>query len=273
MMKKLFCFTMAMFLMAGVSFAGTVNLPQTGQKKCYDTSGNEITCTSTVQDGEIQAGVTWPTPRFTANTDTTIKDNLTGLIWAPNGNIMPTRDPGWDTDYTANDGRVKWQHALDYVAKLNSENYLNHTDWRLPTVNELESLVNANEANTATWLNTQGFTNVQANAYWSSTTYPEYPISAWYVDMDNGYVHDNGKSGYIYVWPVRAENELNASAQVWETGQTKCYDASGTEISCTGTGQDRETRPGIAWPSPRFTDHGNGTVTDNLTGLMWTKRC
>ena len=25
------------------------------------------------------------------------------------------------------------------------------------------------------------------------------------------------------------------------------------------------------WPNPRFTDNGNGTVTDNLTGLIWTK--
>jgi len=27
----------------------------------------------------------------------------------------------------------------------------------------------------------------------------------------------------------------------------------------------------VAWPNPRFTDHTNGTVTDNLTGLMWLK--
>lgn len=28
---------------------------------------------------------------------------------------------------------------------------------------------------------------------------------------------------------------------------------------------------GVPWPEFRFTDHGNGTVTDNLTGLIWTK--
>ena len=28
---------------------------------------------------------------------------------------------------------------------------------------------------------------------------------------------------------------------------------------------------GVAWPNPRFTDNGNGTVTDNLTGLIWLK--
>ena len=28
-------------------------------------------------------------------------------------------------------------------------------------------------------------------------------------------------------------------------------------------------RKGVAWPNPRFTNNGNGTVTDNLTGLIW----
>ena len=28
---------------------------------------------------------------------------------------------------------------------------------------------------------------------------------------------------------------------------------------------------GVAWPNPRFTDNGNGTVTDNMTGLIWLK--
>jgi hypothetical protein len=28
---------------------------------------------------------------------------------------------------------------------------------------------------------------------------------------------------------------------------------------------------GVAWPNPRFTDNSDGTVTDNLTGLIWLK--
>ena len=35
--------------------------------------------------------------------------------------------------------------------------------------------------------------------------------------------------------------------------------------------EDGATRLGVAWPNPRFTDHGNGTVTDNLTHLVWLK--
>ncbi len=56
-----------------------------------------------------------------------------------------------------------------------------------------------------------------------------------------------------------------------KTGQTKCYHASGAEIACAGTGQDGELQEGLAWPNPRFTDNEDGTVTDNLTGLVWLK--
>jgi hypothetical protein len=59
-----------------------------------------------------------------------------------------------------------------------------------------------------------------------------------------------------------------------KTGQTKCYADNGTEIDCTrpeAAGQDGDLQLGEPWPDPRFTDNGDGTVTDNLTGLIWTK--
>jgi hypothetical protein len=58
---------------------------------------------------------------------------------------------------------------------------------------------------------------------------------------------------------------------VRKTGQTGCWDSSGAVIACAGTGQDGELQKGAALPSPRFTDNGDGTVTDNLTGLIWLK--
>jgi hypothetical protein len=52
-----------------------------------------------------------------------------------------------------------------------------------------------------------------------------------------------------------------------DTGQTLCYNASGTVIDCAHTGQD-----GAYNINPMsYTDNGNGTVTDNNTGLMWQK--
>lgn len=55
------------------------------------------------------------------------------------------------------------------------------------------------------------------------------------------------------------------------TGQTTCWDASGSPIACAGTGQDGDKQVGVALPSSRFNDNGNGTITDKLTGLVWLK--
>jgi hypothetical protein len=52
-----------------------------------------------------------------------------------------------------------------------------------------------------------------------------------------------------------------AGIPVTKTGQTISY----------VTGDDGDLEKGADLPDPRFTDNGNGTVTDNLTGLMWTK--
>jgi hypothetical protein len=60
-------------------------------------------------------------------------------------------------------------------------------------------------------------------------------------------------------------------APVGRTGQTLCYDEPGTEIACAGTGQDGDWQMVVPWPDPRFTDNIDGTVTDNLTGLVWLK--
>ena len=60
-------------------------------------------------------------------------------------------------------------------------------------------------------------------------------------------------------------------ALVPKTGQKHCYSDDGDVIPCAGTGQDGELQKGLAWPLPRFTDNANGTVTDNLTRLIWLK--
>lgn len=60
--------------------------------------------------------------------------------------------------------------------------------------------------------------------------------------------------------------------RVPKTGQTRCYDEAGYIISCEGTGQDGEYQKGVEWPIPRFTDNLDGTLTDNLTGLIWLKK-
>jgi hypothetical protein len=167
-------------------------------------------------------------------------------MWPENGNLA--NDP------------MTWYSAIDYA---NNHTLCGYSDWRLPNVNELESLVNADVSNTATWLNGQGFTNVQAfGYYWSSTTSAVSTGTAWVVVIGLGDVFYVYKGEGSYVWPVRTgQFGLFDYSEIWKTGQTVSY----------RTRDDGDLEMGVAWPSSRFIDNGNGTVTDNLTRLIWFK--
>jgi len=65
-------------------------------------------------------------------------------------------------------------------------------------------------------------------------------------------------------------DKISSGAAVGKTGQTACWNATGAPISCALTGQDGALQKGVS-VSPRFTDNANGTVKDNLTGLIWLK--
>lgn len=258
--------------------AATAPLPRTGQAYCYDTSGANIPCNGTGQDGEYMMGVAWPNPRFVVNTEPTVTDNLTGLVWSKDANMMATRDPWYDTDCIELDGRVPWHRALGYIGQLNSLNWLGHNDWRLPNKNELDSLINIHQTKPSTWLNSQGFTNVQELMYWSSSNSAFNAYSAWAVSISDGFVYEDAKQFYCnYVWPVRSDQpESFASVTLPQTGQTTCYDSNAAIINCDGTRQDGDSQAGALIPSPRFTDNTidiptNKTVTDNLTGLVWSR--
>ncbi len=251
-----------------------IDLPKTGQTFCYNDVGGVIPCPASGQDGEYQRGVQWPSPRFKDNRNGTITDRLTGLMWVKDGKLMVSRDPSFDTDSTANDGMVTWQHALDYVAKLNNEKYLGYSDWRLPNVNELQSLVDYGQSlPPGDWLNNQGFINiVSAGSYWSSSTVTRSTNNAWFMNI--GYfslAYFGGKTSNSYLLPVRSGYGSAGAVNVLATGQTVCYNEGGSVIPCSGTGQDGEYRMGVKISGTRFTDNGDGTITDRLTGLMWEK--
>jgi hypothetical protein len=102
-------------------------------------------------------------------------DQVTGLQWSKDGNLIQIRNPEFDTDYTEGDGAVIWQHALDYVTKLNNENYLGYNDWRLPNRNELQSIVDYSRIynpafNKVFTIDVRYFPNTERYYYWSSTT-------------------------------------------------------------------------------------------------------
>jgi len=159
-------------------------LPKSGQTTTYHTGDDAWWATNSV-------GVAWPNPRFTVGTGTSsncVTDKLTGLMWLKN------------PDATARD----WATAITYCEGLDGDNGRgNHSDWRLPNWCELASLVNLGQTDQGTWLNTQGFTGVQSDFYWSSTTLVANPNFAWFVYFLSGGVNYAGKTAAYCVWPVR----------------------------------------------------------------------
>lgn len=236
-------------------------VPQTGQQGCWDASGLPISCAGSGQDGETQAGIAWPDPRFIDMGNGTIVDMLTGLSWL--------KDAGCFSGQT-------WENALLEIGALNSgsracSGYTAGTfsDWRLPNVREYASLWHYGESGPAL-PDDHLFVNGPFGDYWSSTTSFKFTTRAWTGGSGTGEVfdEDENKTEVRAVWAVRGP-VASGPAPVAKTGQQDCWDAGGSSINCFGTGQDGEILAGVAWPNPRFSDLSNGTVADNLTGLVW----
>ena len=167
---------------------GMVALPATGQTASYAVG----------DDGHLRVGVALPASRYTANADATVTDNLTGLAWSKDANLITTRNATFDADGTK-DGAVTWQHALDYIDKLNAESYLGFNDWRLPNRNEQLSLIDRSAATPALTAGVP-FTKVQSAEYWTSSSLTG---NAWKVNLDDGLTSAEAASAQHFVWPVR----------------------------------------------------------------------
>ena len=67
------------------------------------------------------------------------------------------------------------------------------------------------------------------------------------------------------------DGTLSAGGGLPKTGQTTCWDATGASVACAGTGQDGDYQAGLPTTGARYVDNGDGTISDNATGLMWKK--
>jgi hypothetical protein len=155
-------------------------------------------------DGDLEEGVNWPTPRFTDNFDGTVKDNMTGLIWMKHANCF---GPGtWDQALSDCNG------LTDGACGLLDDS--NAGDWRLPNKKELISLTHygyiepalPNGTGTGQWSPGNPFNHVVANypnAYWSSTTFAGFSYYVWEVHMDVGNTLIDDKAESNFVWCVR----------------------------------------------------------------------
>ncbi len=160
-----------------------IQIAKTGQTTSYAVG----------DDGELQKGTAWPSPRFTDNNNGTVTDNLTGLVWLKNANCFGTQT--WANALTSANTLASGACGLTDSSSVG--------DWHLPNIVELESLVDAERFNPALPAG-HPFTGVQSFVYWSSSTGAGSAGNAWNVSMDYGYVDYYGKGNGFYVWPVRA---------------------------------------------------------------------
>lgn len=174
------------FLLWPVAGEGSGILPVTGQTVCFDADGSPIACAGSGQDGEMRLGRAWPDPRFLAEAGE-VRDLLTGLRWRRVADLCGTG--------------VDWHTALLSVAALNAEEQ-GGKPWRLPTINELESLVDCSTHHPALPA-AHSFYDVR-DVYWSSTTSLFESDWAWALYLDSGGVGVGQKSeGRFSVWAVR----------------------------------------------------------------------
>jgi Protein of unknown function (DUF1566) len=188
--------TILVSAMLTVALGQPAHVPQTGQTESFAPG----------DDGAIQAGVPWPTPRFRDQGNGTVRDQLTGLIWLRNANCF---------------GNVAWAQALTAANTL-ARGQCGLTDgsaagdWRLPTIMELQSLIDigfaspslSNAAGTAQWTEGDPFAGVVSNislTYWSSTTSEGEIESAWGVFLGtDGEILATLKAVAAGIpWPVR----------------------------------------------------------------------
>jgi len=177
------------------AFAQRARVPQTGQTQCWDINWSPTTCDGTGEDGDYQAGVAWPTPRFTNQGNGTVRDNLTGLTWLKNTNCF---------------GGVWWD-ALTFANTLASgmcglTDRSVAGDWRLPNIKELQSLIDFSQESPALPAG-HPFPNF-APRVWSSTTWQSDIFNhAWTLDLRDGTTvifHKTFTSQRV--WPVRDGN-------------------------------------------------------------------
>ena len=139
-------------------------------------------------------------PRF-EKTDLTLTDNKAGLTWTLSGNLA--------------ERQFSWNGAFDYLERtINKDSYAGVRDWRVPTREELMSLMElaksqgherkSSEKSLSAALAAMGFQNVQNDKYWSSTENYYFAAEAWVVDMKDGAAVIADKTLYFNLWPVRS---------------------------------------------------------------------
>jgi sugar lactone lactonase YvrE len=220
----------------GGTCAGTTASTCTATPKATTT----YTITATNSEGTGAAAyatvvVKDPTPstkRYTDNGDGTVTDSSTGLTWmrcAVGQSWTGSTCSGTATTLT--------------LKNVSASPFAGRTDWRLPNIRELQTIVDRFRVNPA--IDTAAFPNTPITEFWSSTATPE----SLYLDPGNA-------------WSVTSYHGTTATP----------FQNTLLAVRFVSGGQSASSLLSTARSTSDYVDQGDGTVTHIPTGLMW-KRC
>ncbi|MBK6999481.1 MAG: DUF1566 domain-containing protein [Rhodoferax sp.] len=213
---------------------------------CAGTTGATCTVTPTVTTTYAVAGtnaggtgaavgatVTVPVAStLYPNADGTVTDASTGLTW-----MRCAMGQTWDGSTCA--GTVSTYTFAQANALTNTVTFAGQSDWRMPNIRELQTIVNRSVYSPA--IDSAAFPNTPGSYFWSGSSYANASISAWRVYFLNGHANGDSTSSTYAVRLVRA-------------------------------GQLQASLLNIARPASDYVASSDGTVTHSPTNLMW-KRC
>ncbi|MBN1657306.1 MAG: DUF1566 domain-containing protein [Anaerolineae bacterium] len=275
MVQKLFIFVivigLAMSILAGVGLAGSGNrrttvqqtmtypVADTGQVTCYSDAGLEIACPAEGQAFYGQdAQHTGNAPSYTDNGDGTVTDNVTGLMWQQS----PDMDGDGDID-TAD--KMTFDEAVAAADDLGLAGY---DDWRLPTIKELYSLILFSGTDPSGCATAASCPDIVP---FLDTDYFEFA----YGDTDAGerLIDAQYWSSTEYVGTTM-NGVATAFGVNFADGRIKGYPSEpagppGHEFTMTAF--VRYVRGNAEYGINDFVDNGDGTITDQATGLMWAQ--
>lgn len=255
MRAKVFLFAIAFLGLAMFSNAQTYQIVDTGQETLYDSTIYVPNISSSQPFYGQDAHYSGNQPSYTNNGDGTITDNVTGLMWTKS----PDLDYDGDIDYY---DKVSFDEAPLYADTMTVGGY---TDWRVPTIKEQYSLIM--------------FFGVDPSGYSGTSTSGLTPfIDTMYFDFNYGDQNAGERiidaqfvTTTLYKGLTMGGN-ITMFGSNFADGRIKGYPIG----AMPGDTIPKQfyayfVRGGNNYGTNSFVDNGDGTVTDNATGLMWTK--
>jgi len=224
----------------------------TGQTGCYDDV-DAIDCSAPGQSFYGQdAQVAGNAPDYIDNGDGTVTDNVTGLMW------QKSPDTDGDGDIDAAD-KLTYDEAVAGAGALDLGGY---SDWRLPTIKELYSLID--------------FSGVDPSGYDDTDTSGLIPfIDTNYFDFAYG---DTDAGERIIDAQYASTNKYVSTTM---NGDETLFGVNFADGRIKGYGMtlfgNAKTffviyvRGNTAYGQNNFVDNSDGTITDHATGLMWAQ--